>query len=122
MRSRVDVLGGILNGIDTDVWNPSSDPALARGYNARSLGRKAESRARIAERLGLDPDATGLLFCVISRLTEQKGLDALAGAVPAYRRARRATGCAGFRRRSDSNRHSGMPVSAFPGLSVPYRL
>ncbi len=82
LQSRTGVLSGILNGIDTHVWDPSTDPALARGYNARSLGRKVENRARIAQRLGLDPDASGPLFCVISRLTEQKGLDALASTVP----------------------------------------
>ncbi len=82
LQSRAAILSGILNGIDTGIWDPLSDPALARGYNARSLGRKAESRARIADRVGLDPDAGGPLFCVISRLTEQKGLDALADAVP----------------------------------------
>ncbi|WP_170336242.1 glycogen synthase GlgA [Ruegeria arenilitoris] len=82
LKSRERILSGILNGIDTGTWDPSSDPALNRGYNARSLGRKAENRAGIAERAGLDPEATGPLFCVISRLTEQKGLDALADAVP----------------------------------------
>lgn len=82
LQARSSVLSGILNGIDTQVWNPSDDPALARGYDARSLGRKAETRAAIADRLGLDPNATGPLFCVISRLTEQKGLDALVGVLP----------------------------------------
>ncbi|WP_170383424.1 glycogen synthase GlgA [Ruegeria atlantica] len=82
LKSRESILSGILNGIDTGTWDPSSDPALNRGYNARSLGRKADNRAGIAERTGLDPEANGPLFCVISRLTEQKGLDALADAVP----------------------------------------
>ncbi|WP_299668856.1 glycogen synthase GlgA [uncultured Ruegeria sp.] len=82
LQARTGILSGILNGIDTGAWNPADDPALARDYNARSLGRKAESCAKIAERVGLDPDAKGPLFCVISRLTEQKGLDALAAAVP----------------------------------------
>lgn len=82
LRSRADDLSGILNGIDTTIWDPATDPALNVGYNARSLGRKAENRARIAERVGLDQNASGPLFCVISRLTEQKGLDALAEAIP----------------------------------------
>ena len=82
LQARAGVLSGILNGIDTEVWNPATDQALARGYDARSLPRKAENRALICERLGLDPDHDGPLFCVISRLTEQKGLDALAAAVP----------------------------------------
>lgn len=82
LHSRAGILSGILNGIDTRTWDPSSDTALARDYNARSLVRKSENRARIAERVGLDSEATGPLFCVISRLTEQKGLDALVDAVP----------------------------------------
>ncbi len=82
LQSRTAILSGILNGIDTGMWDPSHDPALARSYNARSLGRKQDNRSKIAERVGLVSDATGPLFCVISRLTEQKGLDALADAVP----------------------------------------
>ena len=82
LQARSAVLSGILNGIDTGVWDPASDPALARTYNARSLARKSENRAGIAARLGLASDSSGPLFCVISRLTRQKGLDALAGAIP----------------------------------------
>ncbi len=82
LRARAGALSGILNGIDLDVWNPVSDKALKRSFDARSLRRKAENRAEICARLGLDPDNTGPLLCVISRLTHQKGLDALAGAIP----------------------------------------
>jgi starch synthase len=82
LQARADVLSGLLNGIDTGVWDPANDPALPRAYDARSLGRKSMARAAVAARLGLDPGSTGPLFCVISRLTEQKGLDALLGAVP----------------------------------------
>lgn len=82
LSARQSVLSGILNGIDTDVWNPATDPALARNYDADSLAGKAANRAEICTRLGLDPAHKGPLFCVISRLTEQKGLDALAEAIP----------------------------------------
>lgn len=82
LRARANALSGILNGIDTDVWNPAEDNALKCTFDTRSLGRKRGNRAEISARLGLDPDNTGPLFCVISRLTHQKGLDALAGAVP----------------------------------------
>lgn len=83
LQHRSDVLSGILNGIDTEIWDPSTDPAIGQNYDARSVGRKSKSRAAIARRLGLDPKARGPLFCVISRLTTQKGLDALVGAIPA---------------------------------------
>ncbi|WP_420862213.1 glycogen synthase GlgA [Algirhabdus cladophorae] len=79
---RRDVLSGILNGIDTDIWNPAKDPALTRAYDARSLKRKAENRATLNTRLGLDEDPKAPLFCVVTRLSEQKGLDALLTAIP----------------------------------------
>lgn len=82
MQNRAQYLSGLLNGIDTEIWNPAKDDALARRFDARSLNRKAENRAAISERFDLSADSKGPLFCVISRLTEQKGLDALLGAVP----------------------------------------
>ncbi|MEM8730939.1 MAG: glycogen synthase GlgA [Pseudomonadota bacterium] len=82
LNARSGDLVGLLNGIDTTVWDPASDAALARTYDVRSLKRKAENRAAVSERFGLAGDSAGPLFCVISRLTEQKGLDALLQAVP----------------------------------------
>lgn len=82
LRSRSDVLSGLLNGIDTDAWNPSDDPALAEPYDAKSLKRKTANRTALCARLGLEPESEGPLFCVVSRLTSQKGLDALLDAVP----------------------------------------
>lgn len=79
--SRGGDLSGLLNGIDIDTWNPATDPALARGFDARSLKRKGENRAALNDRFNLKA-GSGPLFCVISRLSEQKGLDALLGAVP----------------------------------------
>lgn len=82
LRSRSDVLSGLLNGIDTDAWNPSDDPALVEPYDAKSLKRKTANRTALCARLGLEPERGGPLFCVVSRLTSQKGLDALLDAVP----------------------------------------
>jgi starch synthase len=76
LRARRDVLTGILNGIDTEVWNPSHDTALAATYTAASLGRRAANRRAVEEAFGLEPDA-GMLFTVVSRLTWQKGIDLL---------------------------------------------
>lgn len=80
LQARRTDLSGILNGIDTEVWNPETDAELTETYSARSLTRKARNRDAIAGRMGLDA-SDGPLFCVISRLSDQKGLDALAGAV-----------------------------------------
>ncbi|WP_424990566.1 glycogen synthase GlgA [Fluviibacterium sp. S390] len=82
LQNRGAALSGLLNGIDTEAWDPAADAALPRPFEARSLKRKAENRAAVCTRMGLDPDVNGPLFCVISRLTGQKGLDALLEAVP----------------------------------------
>ncbi|GAA4215347.1 starch synthase [Sagittula marina] len=82
LQARTETLTGILNGIDTTAWDPSNDPALPAPYDVKTLKAKSASRLALAGKLGLDTDHAGPLFCVISRLTEQKGLDALAAAIP----------------------------------------
>ncbi|HWS76586.1 MAG TPA: glycogen synthase GlgA [Quisquiliibacterium sp.] len=77
LRHRADRVHGILNGIDTDAWNPASDPALARTYDAGTLERKAENRRDLQRRIGLAADEGAPLLGVVSRLTGQKGLDLL---------------------------------------------
>ena len=78
MRARRSVLSGILNGIDDTVWNPATDPAITP-YD--SPDGKAPNRAALRTEFGL-PEAKGPLFVVISRLTEQKGLDLLLATLP----------------------------------------
>ncbi|EFL89520.1 glycogen synthase GlgA [Ahrensia sp. R2A130] len=80
-QARQDDLSGIINGIDLDAWNPKTDPHLAKSYTARSLGRKDDNRAVLAGRFSLTK-SDGPLFCVVSRLTEQKGLDLLLEVLP----------------------------------------
>ena len=75
LRSRGTDLRGILNGIDTTVWNPGKDPALPRNYTRKTLDQRAANKAALCARFGLRKDA--LLFGVVSRLTTQKGLDLL---------------------------------------------
>ncbi|MFD1107609.1 glycogen synthase GlgA [Sphingobium olei] len=74
INGRVDRLHGILNGIDTQVWNPATDPLLPKSYQARSLAARSANRRALERRFGLDADA-GPIFVIISRLTWQKGLD-----------------------------------------------
>ena len=76
LRARRDRLTGILNGIDTAVWNPASDAALPAPYTAASLGRRAVNRRAVEDAFGLQP-AAGMIFAVVSRLTWQKGMDVL---------------------------------------------
>jgi starch synthase len=81
LHYRKDALTGILNGLDTTVWNPESDPYLEppfAAYSARRLTGKKQCKAALQSRLGLDITPKVPLCGVISRLTEQKGLDLLA--------------------------------------------
>jgi len=82
LRARQDDLSGILNGIDLDVWNPQTDPNLVAPYSTRSLKRRQKNRAAIEQRFGLTSNPTAPLFCVVSRLTSQKGLDLLLEILP----------------------------------------
>jgi len=75
LRSRSGAVSGILNGIDDKVWDPSTDPHLVQTYDRSSLDSRAPNKQALQERLGLEPDPDALLFGVVSRLTEQKGLD-----------------------------------------------
>jgi len=82
LRARAAVLSGILNGIDVGVWDPATDPLLSANYDAAHLGARAANTAALQARFGLDADPQALLIGVVSRLTEQKGLDLLVGALP----------------------------------------
>ena len=82
LRARPDRLTGIANGIDDAVWNPATDPALATPYSVRRLPAKATNKAALQVGLGLHVRVDAPLFCVVSRLTTQKGLDLLLDALP----------------------------------------
>ncbi|MFT4182556.1 MAG: glycogen synthase GlgA [Rhizobium sp.] len=77
IASRAGSLHGIVNGIDDGIWNPATDPMIAKTYGAATLKERAANRKRVVEHFGLDDD-DGPIFCVVSRLTWQKGMDLLA--------------------------------------------
>ncbi|WP_153116418.1 glycogen synthase GlgA [Rhodocyclus tenuis] len=77
LRYRRSKLSGILNGIESDVWNPAKDPALTSPYDARRLNAKRPNKAALQVQLGLEVNDELPLLGVVSRLTEQKGLDLL---------------------------------------------
>ncbi|QND48275.1 glycogen synthase GlgA [Rhizobium lusitanum] len=77
IASRAASLHGIVNGIDDGVWNPETDPMIAQSYGASTLKDRAANRKQVVEHFGLDDD-NGPIFCVVSRLTWQKGMDLLA--------------------------------------------
>lgn len=77
LRLRAPRLYGIVNGVDTEVWNPSTDPSIPETYDAASLDRRARNKRAVEHRFGL-AEGDGPLYCVVSRLTLQKGMDLLA--------------------------------------------
>jgi starch synthase len=78
LTTRRDRVSGILNGIDTAIWNPATDSNLVSVYDASMLHRRAPNRRAIESAFGLAA-GDGPVFCVVSRLTTQKGMDVLAG-------------------------------------------
>jgi starch synthase len=76
ISSRASALHGIVNGIDTTVWDPKTDPMLHDNFTAATLKERAANKASVADHFRLDHDDSPL-FCVISRLTWQKGIDLL---------------------------------------------
>lgn len=78
LQHRAGQLTGILNGIDTQAWNPETDPALPANFSAQDLSGKQRVKLALQQELGLEVRAETALFGVVSRLTYQKGLDMLA--------------------------------------------
>jgi len=78
LRRRRQSLTGILNGIDTALWDPAADPLVTASYDAASLERKALNKQALQFRLRLKVDPEVPLLGVVSRLTHQKGSDLLA--------------------------------------------
>lgn len=76
LNGRAETVVGILNGIDVEAWNPATDPALAQTYAANTIQARQANKLAVVEKFGLD-GTDGPLFCVISRLTDQKGMDLL---------------------------------------------
>jgi starch synthase len=82
LRERQSALSGIVNGIDDAVWNPATDSALAQRYSAQQMAGKAACKAALQAELGLAVKAEVPLLGLVSRLTEQKGLDLLLAVLP----------------------------------------
>lgn len=82
LSERSDQLTGILNGIDEDEWNPSSDPHLSKHYDSKGFKGKASNKLALQKHMGLEEDASIPLLGVVSRFTHQKGLDLLLEIAP----------------------------------------
>lgn len=82
LQHRADRVSGILNGIDTEIWNPGSDSHLPNKYNHQSLSGKAKNKAALQDKFGLALDSSVLLIGLISRLAQQKGIDMILEILP----------------------------------------
>ncbi|WP_298493626.1 glycogen synthase GlgA [uncultured Maritimibacter sp.] len=80
INGRADVVSGIVNGIDTDLWDPETDDCLVAPFSAKVLKAREKNRKAVIKSFGLAP-AKGPILAVISRLTWQKGMDLLAEAL-----------------------------------------
>ncbi len=76
LRARSQSLVGIVNGIDYDIYNPEKDKNLAKNYTAKNYKKnKAMNKTALQKELGLPVDKNQFVIGIISRLTDQKGLD-----------------------------------------------
>jgi starch synthase len=81
LRAARGKLTGILNGIDTQRWDPATDALLPARFDAARLGGKAECKRALQERMGLPPRADAMLLAAISRFDVQKGIPLIADAM-----------------------------------------
>ena len=82
LRKHAHKLQGILNGVDYDQWDPRRDPFIARPYSPEAPAAKRENKAALLAELGLSASAGTPLLAMISRLSQQKGIDLLPRLLP----------------------------------------
>jgi starch synthase len=82
LRARGDAIVGILNGVDTDAWDPARDACLPFHFSAGDLSGKARMREALCARLGLEADVSRPLVGMVTRLVWQKGVDLLFEVLP----------------------------------------
>lgn len=82
VRERGADVSGILNGVDSTIWNPAQDKEIAAPYSSTALGGKLKCKAVLQKALGLDIAPKAPLFGIVSRLTSQKGLDLILASLP----------------------------------------
>lgn len=76
MRARAGSLRGIVNGIDYDEFDPENDTSIVQNYNSKNVQKeKGKNKLALQKELGLDQDETRFMVGIVSRLTDQKGLD-----------------------------------------------
>jgi starch synthase len=89
LQQRRESLFGILNGVDVDEWNPSTDPLIPFHFDARSISGKNKNKLALMTELGLDCSDDMPLVGMVTRLTAQKGIELVEEVVPAMMQHRR---------------------------------
>ena len=74
LRYRSENLVGILNGVDTNVWNPAIDKKIVTNYTAKSISKKIDNKLALQEKMGLEINPDIPLIGIITRLADQKGI------------------------------------------------
>jgi len=75
LRTRRAVISGILNGLDTNQWNPETDPYIERNYSSDTLSQRSDNKAQLQKEFSLLQDKEIPLLTLISRMDPQKGID-----------------------------------------------
>lgn len=78
LRARATDLSGILNGIDTSVWDPATSPHLSAPFDVRRLSKRAANKVALTKEVGLETKPASPLFGIVSRLNSLKGMDLVA--------------------------------------------
>jgi len=82
LQKRSQDLTGIMNGIDTDEWNPEKRTRETVPFSGSDLTGKAKNKAKLQKKMGLPVDPEAFLVGFVGRLTEQKGLDLITSQFP----------------------------------------
>jgi starch synthase len=85
LLTRAEDIQGILNGLDTDSWNPETDPHLPINYSLASLEKRRENKLALLEELDLEIDPDRPLLAMINRMDHQKGVDLVPDALRALK-------------------------------------
>ena len=75
LSSRADSVSGIINGLDTKIWDPASDPALTANFNTNTLAQRAANKQTLIREFALSPNPDLPLLMMITRMDWQKGVD-----------------------------------------------
>jgi starch synthase len=81
LRERKAVLSGILNGIDSSIWDPSADKYINFQYNSKNPQERLKNKVVLQERFGLPVNKDAFVISIVGRLVRQKGLDLLTSTI-----------------------------------------